>query len=176
MPAVGDEPDRRSEAVDPRDDPEDAARLVAYAAALADGIERALPGWVERCVGRLMMAYEGRVPDDVSVAARVAGAAARDEIGPEVRALLLQDIDAQRTNPLTLVRGAVRYPSDVLRRAGVPPVVRDDLAVQHFPDDDYDLVPTAFADLDPALRDVGLEWGAAKAHVHLHRRRMDGQR
>jgi hypothetical protein len=40
----------------------------------------------------------------------------------------------------------------------------------------YDLSPAAFADLDPSLREPGLTWGAAKAHVHLARRRREGLR
>ena len=79
-------------------------------------------------------------------------------------------------NPLALVRQAVPYPTEVLRSAGVPPVARDEFAARQFPDDDYDLAPTSFAELDPELHEPGLVWGAAKAHVHLARRRAAGQR
>ena len=41
------------------------------------------------------------------------------------------------------------------------------------PDDDYDLVPTSFADLDPSLRELGLAWGAARAYVHRARHRSE---
>jgi len=68
-----------------------------------------------------------------------------------------------------LLRAAVRYPTAVLRAAGVPPVARDDQQVHLFPDDDYDLAPANFADVDPALAEPGLVWGAAKAYVHLQR-------
>ncbi len=34
----------------------------------------------------------------------------------------------------------------------------------------------SFADLDPALHEPGLVWGAAKAHVFLRHRREAGQR
>ena len=40
-----------------------------------------------------------------------------------------------------------------------------------FPDDDYDLSPATFADIDESLHEPGLVWGAAKAHVVLTRRR-----
>jgi hypothetical protein len=40
----------------------------------------------------------------------------------------------------------------------------------------YDLTPASFADVDPALHEPGLVWGAAKAHVHLARRRREGRR
>jgi hypothetical protein len=141
-----------------------------FANVLADGIEAALPGWVERSVARLFEAWTGRPPDhSVSEAATEAGQRARDDIGPRVRALLGSDVDEQRTTPLAIVRSAVRYPGEVLRAAGVPPVERDDFAVRSFPDDDYDLSPATFADLDPSLADAGLAWGAAKAFEHKRR-------
>jgi hypothetical protein len=105
-------------------------------------------------------------------AAAEAGARARAEVGPRVRRLLALDIDEQRTNPLSLLRDAVRYPTDVLRAAGVPAVEgRDDFAVRAFPDDVYDLAPATWADVDPSLQDPGITWGAWKAYTHLSRRR-----
>jgi hypothetical protein len=149
----------------------DQEQLAAYARALADGVDAALPGWVERCVERVL-ATEGRaVDDDVRHRASAAGTEARAAIGPRLRRLLDADIDDQRTNPLAVIRGATRYPTEVLRAAGARPVPRDDQSKRHFPDDDYDLTPARFADLDPALHDAGLLWGAAKAHVHLRRRK-----
>jgi hypothetical protein len=83
-----------------------------------------------------------------------------------VRALLEPPTSTSSApNPLAIVREAVAHPTAVLARAGVPPVVRDEHAEQLFPDDAYDLTPGAFADLDPALHEPGLVWGAAKAHV-----------
>ncbi|MEZ5227993.1 MAG: hypothetical protein R2710_15365 [Acidimicrobiales bacterium] len=58
----------------------------------------------------------------------------------------------------------------------VSPADRDPFAVQTFPDDLYDLAPATFADIDEALHEPGLMWGAAKAHVHLSRRRAEGLR
>ena len=138
---------------------------------LAEAIEGALPGWVERSVARLATAFHGRVDDDVRAAAAEAGRRAATEVGAEVRHLLALDIDDQRTTPMTLLRGAVRYPTQVLRDAGVPPVVRDEPQERLFPDDDYDLAPANFRDVSPDLADVGLAWGAAKAYTHLQRRR-----
>jgi len=147
------------------------ALLAAQAEALADGIVAALPGWVEASVARLALAWSGAVRPEVAAAAAAAGAAAQAAIGPEVRALLAQDVDDQRTTPLALARGAVPFATDVLRAIGVPPVVRDAQAAERFPDDDYDLTPGTFSDLDPALAEPGLAWGAAKAYVVLARRR-----
>ena len=159
-----------------QDDPADAAALARYARALADGIDQALPGWVERSVERLLLAYRGVVEPAERVAAAKAGAAARDAVAPRVRRVLLTDIDAQMVSPLAVVRTAVAFPTEVLHGAGVPPVVRDEFVVRQFPDDVYDLSPASFADVDPALHEPGMTWGAAKAHVHLARRRREGQR
>ena len=153
----------------------DERRLVELALALADGIERALPGWVERCV--LDVAAAAGTPPDAALRseAAAAGRRAAAEIGPRVRALLGSDVDEQRTTPLALVRQAVRYPTSVLRAAGVPPRPRDPFVVSRFPDDVYDLSPASFADLDPSLHELGMAWGAAKAFVHRRRHlRPDG--
>lgn len=155
------------------DDPDDAARLAAYASALADAIEAALPGWVERAVASRAEPAGVEVPGhEVGAAADRAAA----DVAPTIRALLDADIDEQRANPLHLLRAAVQYPTAVLQAAGVPATARDPDAVRLFPDDVYDLTPGSFADVDPALHEPGIRWGAAKAHVHLARRRAAGQR
>ncbi len=151
--------------------PDDERKLAEFAAELADAIEAALPGWVVRSVEHRMQAWSGAVEPAVVDEARAAGERARAEVGPEIRRLLALDVDEQRTNPLSVVRSAVRYPTEVLRSAGVPPVRRDEFAEHAFPDDVYDLSPATFADVDPSLHEPGLVWGAAKAHVHLMRHR-----
>lgn len=150
--------------------------LADLASALADGVDAALAPWVDACVHRMLLAFAGTVDEAVMEQARRAGRAARDDVGPRVRALLELDVDDQWTNPLALVRTAVVYPTAVLRDAGVPGVVRDATAATQFPDDDYDLTPTRFADLDPDLHDVGLAWGAAKAFVVKARHAGDRSR
>jgi hypothetical protein len=140
-----------------------------YAQALADGIDAALPTWVVHSVTAVMMAWSGEVPADVALAAEEAGQRARIEIGGAVRRLLAADIDEQRTTPLALLRTAVRYPTEVLAAAGVPGLERDGFAEEAFPDDIYDLTPARFADIDPALVDAGLAWGASKAFAHKQR-------
>jgi hypothetical protein len=141
------------------------------ARALADAIDAALAGWVVRSVERTL-ARAGRPPEaDVMAAAAEAGAKAQAEVGAEVRELLEADLEQQRTTPLSILRAAVRYPTAVLRDAGVPPVDRDDFAREAFPDDDYDLTPASFADIDPSLFEPGVAWGAAKAWTHRQRHR-----
>jgi hypothetical protein len=136
-----------------------------HATALADAIVAALPGWVERCVAIRLPAPDAAVTE----AAGEAGRRAATEVGAEVRALLAADIDEQRTTPLALLRTAVRYPTEVLRAAGVPPLDRDPIQVRLLPEDLYDLSPANFADVDPALAEPGMVWGAAKALAHRRR-------
>jgi len=159
----------------------DETRLAELATALADGVEAALGPWVQRCVIRRSTEWQGSCPPEVAEAARRAGLEATATLAPEVRAVLATDPDDQRVNPLQIVRRATAWPTAVLRQAGVPGVVRDDEAQRQFPDDDYDLTPANFADLDAGsteggLAQVGIAWGAAKAHVVLARRRREGRR
>jgi hypothetical protein len=152
--------------------PEDLRKLSTYASELADAIEAALGPWVERSVERVhVQQLMRRPPQEVREAAARAGLEATEEVGSKVRALLALDIDEQRSGPLSVLRSAARFPTRVLLDAGVPTSVRDEFLQKQFPEDVYDLGPAAFADLDPALHEPGLIWGAAKAHVHLARRR-----
>jgi hypothetical protein len=116
-----------------------------------------------------MRAWAGQVPIEVERAAEQAARQAQRETGAAIRALLKADIAEQRTTPLALLRQAVRYPTEVLRKAGVPPVERDHFARHAFPDDDYDLSPATWADIDPGLTELGITWGAAKAFEHKRR-------
>jgi len=146
-----------------------------YGQRLFEAVDSALPGWVTREVTRLMLAWRGEVPSAVTEAAEAAGQRARLDVGEQLRELLNTDIDQQRTNPLSVLRKAVRYPTDVLRAAGVPPVVRAPFEEQAFPDDVYDLSPAAWRDIDESLHEPGLIWGAWKAKQHLERRRAEGK-
>jgi hypothetical protein len=156
----------------PLDDPVDHAALAAHAATLVDAVDAALAGWVERAVLARWSAWRGTpAPAEVVAQARAAGERARTELIPALRELLATDVDAQRANPLAIVRRAVPHATDVLRAAGVPPVERDAHAERLFPDDAYDLTPATFGDLAPSVHEPGLVWGAAKAHIILARRR-----
>lgn len=167
---------RMAPPANPLDDPADAAALAAHAAALADAVVAALPGWAERAVrGRYEAWRGGEATPEVVEAARAAGRAAVRAVEGPLRALLDQDVDQQRSNPLAIVRRAVPTITAVLRDAGVPEVQRDEHAARLFPDDVYDVVPASFADLDATVHEPGLVWGAAKAHVVLRRRRAEGR-
>ncbi|MBM3684432.1 MAG: hypothetical protein FJW83_07815 [Actinobacteria bacterium] len=147
-----------------------------HAAALVDTVEVTLGPWVVRVVCERMVAWAGAAPADVVAEAERAAAVAVADVLPRLRALVALDVDEQRTNPLAVLRSAVRHPTEVLARAGVPHVRRDPFDERAFPDDVYGLAPASFADIDPALHEPGLRWGASKAHVVLRRRRAEGRR
>lgn len=163
-----------------RADEADEARLVQIASALADAVEEALPSWVRRSVHRRAGAEARRADPTIDDRAAAAGERCRAEVAPAVRELLLTDLDEQRATPLALLRSATRYPTEVLAAAGVAPVDRDEFARRAFPGDVYALAPASFGDLDAdddgPVGELGLMWGAAKAHVHLARRRAEGRR
>src|SRR5262245_28357735 len=108
--------------------------IAGHAEVLATTVEAALPGWVVAAVARVAGARAGGGPVDPAVlaAAEAAGRQAAVEIGGEVRTLLAQDVDEQRSNPLAVLRRAVAYPTAVLREAGVPPVARSDFDERAF--------------------------------------------
>lgn len=95
---------------------------------------------------------------------------------PQIAELLATDVDAQRQNPLALLRAAAIAAGEVLERHGIAPVARDDFEVRAFPADHYRLVPASWVDVDPSLQDPGITWGAWKAAHVLHRRREEGLR
>jgi hypothetical protein len=140
---------------------------------LVTAVDRTIGPWVERSVARIMTAYRGDVPADVRREAAAAGEAARREVVLALRRLLALDVDEQWTSPLSIVRAAVRFPTAVLSGAGVPEVQRDEFHERLFPDDPYGLVPNSWRDIDPALHESGLVWGAWKAKTVLERRRPD---
>lgn len=161
---------------EPQDDPADAAALAGHAAALADAVDAAIPGWIDGAIRRVLADQSIAVDAELDARIRRAAAEAGAEGGRRVRALLTTDVDAQSGNPLAILRSLVRHATPVLRQAGARPAARDEFRERVFPDDVYDLSPATFADVDPSLHEPGIVWGAAKAHVHLARRRREGRR
>jgi len=150
----------------------DGADLVAVGTRLADAVEAVLPGWVKRSVEGVLAAWAGGADAGAALErADAEGRRAAAEVGEELRRLLAAEADRQWTNPLSLLRAAVRYPTAVLADAGVPPVVRDAFAERQFPEDPYGLTPASFADVDESLHELSIVWGATKAQAHLAARR-----
>jgi len=144
---------------------DDEATLRSYADGLVTAVAAVALNWMTRLVRTRRAELAGAAQTQ---AALEEGAA---ELVRELRELLEQDIADQSQGPLEVIRQAVRFPAQVLAAAGVAHMPRDDFAQRNFPNDHYDLSPASFADIDPSLHEPGLMWGAAKAHVHLRRRR-----
>ncbi|MFM7063786.1 MAG: hypothetical protein ACKO04_09910 [Actinomycetes bacterium] len=153
---------------------QDEAAFAAYGTALADAVDAAVEDWVVRSVVGRCTDAEVPVTDDVRAQAAAAGAACRASVVPALRTLLSQDLAEQRGTPLGLLREAAQFPTEVLRRLGVPHVRRDGFDERADPEDVYALAPAAFADVDESLTGPGIAWGAAKAHVHMARHRPTG--
>ena len=147
-----------------------------YSTALAAAVEAALPAWVRRCVISRLTAAGGVTTPAAEELIAAAQAAAVQETVPELRALLEIDVDLQRTNPLAVLRRAVRFPTGVLAELGVPPIRRTEFEQQQFPDDVYGLAPATWSDIDESVHEPGLFWGAWKAKTVLDRRRDEGKR
>lgn len=152
----------------------DEAKLAGYASRLAEVTERVLPTWVERAVISRTSTDRFETDSLLYVATHQAQVDAARTVLPKLRVLLRLDIDRQRSTPLEVIRKAVPYPTRVLQLAGVLAPERDGFSTRQFPADIYDLTPMSLAAVHEDLHEPGLEWGAAKAHVHLRRRREAG--
>lgn len=139
--------------------------LTRYSAALVQAVDLVAEDWIRRSI----LARAPELAEDP--AAEIAAQHGRAEIVAELTRLFEVDIDDQQSGPLQVLRRGVRFATEVLTQAGVAPVERDEFDQRNFVDDVYGLTPASFAEVDESLREPGIEWGAAKAHVHLRRRR-----
>ena len=91
-----------------------------YAQQLADAVDPVVAPWVRGAIVRLLAA--AGISETPELRRRIDDAAgsASSAVSRELRAFLALDVDEQRTNPLAVLRSAVRFPTEVLRRAGVP--------------------------------------------------------
>ena len=144
---------------------DDEAQLAAFAFDLADHVEVAIPGWVDRSLRE-----KGGIVFDPAAAIGIA-AETTAAVMPALRAALAADVDAGAGSPLAALRAGVGPMTECLAAWGAPRPPRDEFQERQFPNDPYELGPAAFADIDPGLHEPGLLWGAARAHVHLRRRR-----
>jgi hypothetical protein len=146
-----------------------------YSIELFNAVVAALPEWVERRIRETSMELAGTVTDEVRVAARVAARAVCQEVGDQLTELLAEDVDAQRQNPLHVIRGCMTPATKVLRDAAVPPRHRDEFERNAMPDDVYSLGPIAWIDLGDVVHEAGINWGAWKAATIISRRRAEGK-
>jgi hypothetical protein len=164
---VSDDADR------PRAVDDDAEAVYREAAGdLADALDDTVRDWIVRILnGRLPTEWPAARRDRVQPAIAAVAEQIHAEVVPRLRALLATDVSRQSAGPLGVLRGCVGPANALLDELGVTRPDRDPVAVSMFPDDPHDLGPANFDDIDPSLHDIGLVWGAAKAHVVLTRHR-----
>lgn len=151
---------------------DDEAELARIARRLEQELLAAVPGWVARSVADAAGSSYDRQPAgereaDVAKTAHDVGLI----VAPQLRRVFDADVDAGAGNPLAVLRDGVGPMTELLARWAVEPNPRDPFHVDRFPADPYQLGPANFADVHGELHDLGLRWGAARAHVHLRRRR-----
>ncbi len=134
----------------------------------------ATPAWVRRRVTEVAAAQGVAVGSDSDIVADAAERARR-YVGSRLGELLDTDIDRQRTTPLSVFRDAARFPVEALHRLGVPEVHRTDVDRWAFPNDPFGVSPASLAEIGDEVQRAGIAWGAAKAALHLARRREEGQ-
>ena len=151
------------------DDPELLDRLQTFGNELAEGIARTLPGWVERAVEQIIVAWarlDHATAASARAEARAAGITATTRVVNELRALFDADVGDHRSTPLNIVRSAYHEPTELLAGLGIPGVVRDAFDERLHPDDEYDLAPRGLAELgDSNLGAVLVGWGITKAKL-----------
>lgn len=141
-----------------------------YPQRLVDAVDVVLESWLCRSVIDTARRSTLGCSPELFAAAHDMSTVAAPRVMRQLRELLEADVDEQRSNPLSVLREAVHFPTEVLRAAGITPVRRDDFAVRAFPNDEYNLSPATWVDVDPSLQEPGLMWGAWKAQAVLERR------
>ncbi len=148
----------------------DQERLLAFSKDLANQIDVGLPQWIRASLERFLDEDQlTALQAEIETAEREDSTA----IMVRLRTFLDQDIDQQRTTPLAILRQAVPLVTNILQQAGVPHVNRDRDAARLHPDDGYDLTPASYGDFGDDVQQASLLWGAAKAHIHIQRRKAD---
>lgn len=153
----------------------DEERYSEIASALVDAVDAVIADWVSRLVIERATKTPTEMTEQLRREADAAGERARAEAVPELRDLVMTDIDAQAANPLAILRTATRHAHEALITLDTSPVERDRFAEEAFPEDAYGLVPATWADIHPSLQEPGIAWGAAKAYLHRARRRDEGR-
>jgi hypothetical protein len=146
--------------------PEELPRSRAEAAEqLLRAADAVIPAWLERCVRRICSQQgieSAELDAKISTMVRQASPMVLGELGAAVTGV-------RADNPLQVFRRAVVYPTLVLGELGAREVRRDEFSRESFPNDIYGLSPATWIDVDEALHDPGLIWGAWTAREAMNR-------
>ena len=141
-----------------------------YSTQLLETSDQVVAKWVERLIRQHcdeQKIADSRVGDlCISAIAQVSA-----EVHDNLVELLSRDVFEQRTNPLAIFRQATRPITELLKNLGSPSVTRDEFDERSFPDDVYGLSPATWVDIDEAMVEPGIEWGAWKAATVMMRQK-----
>lgn len=150
-------------------DAADTQGLEPYPQALYDAVMSGVNEWI---LGRMQLLVRTSEAHEVL---KNAAQEVSDLVCSELLRLLSTDVDAQRMNPLHVLRACTAPATAALKSLGVPEVVRDQFEESAMPDDVYALGPLTWRDLGDEVHDAGINWGAYKAAVVISRRRDEGK-
>ncbi len=149
--------------------------LSEYSQRLCDACVVAVPEWITNRIHNVCLMSSGIIPEIVTTKVAGVAQATQAQVQIDLMALLSVDVDAQRTNPLQVLRGSTLMATALLIEAGIPPAQRDEFEVRSMPDDMFALGPLTWRDLGDDVHDAGIEWGAWKAAMIISRRREEGK-
>ena len=149
--------------------------LSEYSQILFDACVAAVPEWITNRIQHVCLMSGGVVPEIVTTKVVDVAQATQAQVQIDLMGLLSVDVDAQRTNPLQVLRGSTLMATALLIEAGIPPARRDEFEVRSMPDDVFALGPLTWRDLGDDVHDAGIQWGAWKAAMIISRRRDEGK-
>lgn len=147
----------------PNQESSDDEAFAGYGQALFQAVSEAVRPW-------LRILVDARVTD-VDAGLHIVLEQVAVDAEQAIRVLIDADVETPLSGPLERIRRAVEPLNVALAERDAPPPRRNPLDVEMRPHDLYDLGPMTFRDLGDAVHDAGIAWGAAKAHVHMQRRR-----
>lgn len=150
-------------------------QLSEYSQMLFDACVAAIPEWITNRIQHVCLMSGGIIPEIVTTKVADVALATQAQVQIDLMALLSVDVDAQRTNPLQVLRGSTLKATALLVEAGIPPVRRDEFEVRSMPNDMFSLGPLTWRDLGDDVHDAGIQWGAWKAAMIISRRRDEGK-
>lgn len=150
-------------------------QLGPYSQALFDAVVDAVPAWITRRLHEIVqLAASGNKDAVMNEVTQVAHQTHRF-VSEHLLELLSQDVDAQRSNPLHILRRSTSVATAVLHSAHIPSVHRDEFDRSALPDDVYAIGPHTWRDLSEEVHEAGITWGAWKAATIIQRRRAEGK-
>lgn len=143
----------------------DDEKFHAYGQQLLTGVSSSIRGWLNTTISNRL----GEATFDHDLQRELEQVSC--DVEQSITTLVNADVDEPLSGPLERIRRAVEPLNDALENRGAPQPARDPVEAAMRPADQYALGPMTFRDLGDDVHEAGIAWGAAKAHLHLQRRR-----